>query len=60
MTTTRDSKSKPRQERPKLNKETLRDLTPDRQAESVRGGMARRGDEGNCTDQDSGCASERV
>ena len=60
MTTTRNSKSKPKQERLTLNKETLRDLTPDRQAESVRGGMARRGDDGNCTAQESGCASERV
>lgn len=32
----------PKAERPKLKKEALRDLAPDRRAEDVRGGMARR------------------
>jgi hypothetical protein len=59
MTASRDSKDKPKKERPRLKKQTLRDLTPNRPAEYVRGGVARLGrDGGNCTAQESGCASE--
>ena len=58
MTTKRDSKLKPKQhERPKLKKETLKDLDARFDANAVIGGLARRPG-GNCTNQDSGCASK--
>ena len=38
MTTKRDSKTQPKKDRPKLKKETVRDLMPREQAEKVRGG----------------------
>jgi hypothetical protein len=39
VTAKRDSKSKPKKdERPKLKRETLRDLSPSERAEGVRGG----------------------
>ena len=39
MTAKRDSKNKPKDERPKLNKETIKDLDPKDKGEGVQGGL---------------------
>ena len=49
MTAKRDSKSKPKKERPKVKKEKLRDLDTEKQGEGVKGGA------GRCTEILSGC-----
>ena len=50
MTAKRDSKSKPKKERPKVKKEKLRDLDTEKQGEGVKGGA------GSYTGDLSGCA----
>ena len=58
MTAKRDSKRKPKKdERPKVKKETVKDLDPDSDANRVRGGQARGGGGGNCTYDYTGCTN---
>ena len=51
----RESKGPSKTEKLALNKETLKDLTPDAKANNVRGGRRPPPEDGKCTWQNTGC-----